>query len=58
MCVPVPAQPQRQRGLQQRDLDQDRQVYPGQVHGAAGRPQERDGGRPQHGPRDGGQVRV
>ena len=58
VCVPVPAQPQLQRGLQQRDLDQRGPMCPRQVHGAAGRPQERDGRGPQPGPRDGRQVRV
>ena len=33
------------------------QVYPSQVHRAPGRPQERDGGGAQHGPRHGRQVR-
>ena len=33
-------------------------MCPSQVHGAAGRPQERDGRGPQPGPRDGRQVRV
>ena len=35
LCLPVPAQPQRQHGVQQRDVVQSAQVYPGQVHGAA-----------------------
>ena len=33
-------------------------MHPRQVHGAPGRPEERDGGGAQHGPRHGGQVRV
>ena len=32
-------------------------MHPRQVHRAPGRPQERDGGGPQPGPRDGRQVR-
>ena len=57
VCLTVPAKPQRQRRLQERQLGRPPQLCPRQVHGAPRRPQERDGGGPQPGARHGRKVR-